>query len=201
MGSIDALLEAESNDSARVLLLLEKLWLEREVLAQSAASTAEALARSGERWAMPLAVAWSAATGAWSVAAKWAEEMIGAGGERERADYAAASARLHLAAGDVPRARELALAALGEDPSDPFAATLAFRLAAQVPAVAAVLDASLADAPQCEMLRQEVAAGGADLALVFEALSSALALESWTISTAALRLGLIVDTWRRRAVH
>jgi exopolyphosphatase/pppGpp-phosphohydrolase len=46
--------------------------------------------------------------------------------------------------------------------------------------------------------RSESLLGGA---LVFEALSSALALESWTISTAALRLGLIVDTWRRRAVH
>ncbi len=172
VGYLDALLEAESNEGARVLLLLEKLWLEREILSQSAATTAEALARAGERWAMPLAVAWSAATGSWSVGARWAEEMIGAGAEGERADYAAASARLHLAAGDASRARELALAALGEDPSDPFAATLAFRLALAAREPLAALDLLLVRA---ERLEDEAAARWLTMGAVLLSAAGALA--------------------------
>ncbi len=49
--------------------------------------------------------------------------------------------------------------------------------------------------PGIDPERSESLLGGA---LVFEALSQVLGIQAWTLSTAALRLGLIVDTWRRR---
>ena len=50
--------------------------------------------------------------------------------------------------------------------------------------------------PGIDPERESTLLGGA---LVFEALTEGLALPSWTVSTAALRLGLVVDTWLRRS--
>jgi tetratricopeptide (TPR) repeat protein len=199
---LDALIDAESGEGPRCVLLLEKLWIEREVLGRPAASTAEQLARAGERWAMPFAVAWSAGAGSWAVAAKWSEEMIGGAGDRERADYAAASARLHLAAGDAVRARELALAALGEDPSDPFAATLAFRLALGARESLAALDVLLVRA---DRLEDEAAARWLTMGAVFLAAAGATAESRAALERAserdpaspAVRAALLATTrWR-----
>lgn len=142
---IDGLLAAqkpESDDAAeRVALLTEKLWLERAVLDRPAAATAEALGRAGERWALPLALVWNTAASAFAPAAKLADELLASAEDPgARADFAATSARLHLAAGDDRKAREVALAAHKQDPEDPFAATLAFRLALAAREPVAALD-------------------------------------------------------------
>jgi exopolyphosphatase/guanosine-5'-triphosphate,3'-diphosphate pyrophosphatase len=49
--------------------------------------------------------------------------------------------------------------------------------------------------PGIDPERADTLLGGA---LIFEAVSEALGISQWTVSTAALRLGLLMDTWRRR---
>lgn len=140
LGFIDALLAATEDTTDKVSLLCEKLWLERAVLDKPAANTAEALGRVGERWALPLALVWSAAAGQHAHAAKLADELLASNEGDARKDFAAASARLHLAAGDDRKAREVALAAHKEDPEELYAATLAFRLAIAAREPGAALD-------------------------------------------------------------
>lgn len=50
--------------------------------------------------------------------------------------------------------------------------------------------------PGIDPERADTLLGGA---LIFDAVSRVLGIERWTVSTAALRLGLLMDTWRRRA--
>jgi exopolyphosphatase/guanosine-5'-triphosphate,3'-diphosphate pyrophosphatase len=98
--------------------------------------------------------------------------------------------------------QRLARMALALDGADPRGDLNGHRLA--VPDLTRVVRALAAASTPAERLRlpgidpdrSESLLGGA---LVFEALSAALVLPDWMISTAALRLGLIVDTWRRRA--
>jgi|LNFM01.1.fsa_nt_gb tetratricopeptide (TPR) repeat protein len=138
---IDALLAASDDSTDKGALLTEKLWLERAVLDRPAAATVEALGRAGEPWALPLALVWNAAAGAYAPAARLADELLATADDNApRADLAATSARLHLAAGDDRKAREVALAAHKQDPEDPFAATLAFRLALAVREPVAAFD-------------------------------------------------------------
>ncbi len=140
LGFIDALLAASEAPSDKASLLCEKLWIERALLDKPAAATAEALGRAGEPWALPLALVWNAAAGAHAAAARLADELLSTSEGDARKDFAAASARLHLASGDDRKAREVALASHREDPEDPFAATLAFRLAIAAREPGAALD-------------------------------------------------------------
>ena len=50
--------------------------------------------------------------------------------------------------------------------------------------------------PGIDPERADTLLGGA---LIFDAISQVLGIEQWTVSTAALRLGLLMDTWKRRA--
>lgn len=199
---IDGLLATTEDADDRVALLVEKLWLERAVLDRPAAATAEALGRAGERWALQLALVWHAASGQHAAAAKLADELLAAASAEEHADLAATSARLHLAAGDDGRAREVAHAAHKVNPEDVFAATMAFRLAIAAREPGAALDVLVSRA---ERLGDEAAARWLTVGAVFLANAGAT-LESRTAleraserdpSSPAVRAALLATTrWR-----
>lgn len=131
--TIDEMLELSPDDDERVVLLLEKLRIERfELKLQDvAAETAEALAEAtpGDRFALETALSLRAAQKAYGAAARIAERLAEASAGDERTTYTATAARLHQAAGDEVRARSLALGLNKQEPADPYLATLCFRFA------------------------------------------------------------------------
>ncbi|MDP3276760.1 MAG: hypothetical protein Q8Q09_16290 [Deltaproteobacteria bacterium] len=202
LATVDALLAANPEPDERARLLFEKLLFQRVGLKQSAANTAELLARAGEPWALSLAMAWHASEGAFGHAARIAQELLAVAAPADRADVAACTARLLLAGGDEVRAREVATSAHLEDPADAFAATLAFRLALAARESGAALDIlvtrslQLGDAEAAAWLTMGAVLLGAQMATA-ESRKALEAASERDPASPAVRAALLATTrWR-----
>lgn len=137
VAAIDALLPHATDGDERAALLLERFFAERHDLRdhRAAAVTAEQLVEAtGESlWAMESAALLWAAAGAMSFAARWASAVADhLSSTTHAADVRAwrsAAARWSWAAGEEPRAREIAVGAHKEFPADDYLAALSLRLA------------------------------------------------------------------------
>lgn len=139
LAAIEGLLGHVVEPVEKAALELDRYMLQRYELGdpRGAAASAERLVEATDEsvWALErAALAWAAAD-APAVAARWAEHLSGLdvaslpGGVNEARAWGAASARWFLAAGDAPRARELAFSAHLSAPDDLYASTLALHLA------------------------------------------------------------------------
>ena len=130
---VDELLALSPDADERVVLLLEKLRIERFELNTlgAAAETAQKLvdATDGDRHVIETALTLHAAQRAFVPAAKLAEQLAEKTEGDDRIAWMATAARFHQAAGDETRARAIALAMHKDVPADGYLATLAFRLA------------------------------------------------------------------------
>jgi predicted Zn-dependent protease/thioredoxin-like negative regulator of GroEL len=203
---VDELLELTNDSDDRVVLLLEKLRLERFELnlADAAADTAQALvdATEGDRHAIETALTLRAAQKAFAPAAKLAEQLAEKSDENERSVWIATAARFHQAAGDEARARQLAFGMHKEAPSDPYLATMAFKLALAANDAAGALDVLLrkTDAAEDESATRWLLMGAVLLANAGGREESRRALEraaERSPASAAVRAALLATTrWR-----
>ncbi len=203
---IDELLKLAPDEDDRVVLLLDKLRIERFELKtlDAAAETAQALAEAtpGDRFALETALALRSAEKAYGPAAKLAEQLAAASSGDDRVAYTATAARLHQAAGDEARARTLALGLHKEAPGDPYLATMSFRFALAAADHAGALDVLLrkTDASQDESATRWLLMGAVLLANAGAKDASRRALEraaERSPASPAVRAALLATTrWR-----
>ncbi len=155
VAAVDSLLPHVTDADERAALLMERLFDELVDLqdAKAAAITAEQLveATGDAPWTKEVAALLWSSVGSMGFASRWAESLADGNG----GPWASLAARWAWAAGDESRARELALAAHRNDPSDRYLTALVLRLTASSREGALLLEAAerAADADEVDGVR------------------------------------------------